>query len=113
MRWPYTPCSLRPIPHPTRRISLTHNAATSKTLPPKAWATNTGSYLVKWLDREIRFARKNSSVCTTAGLTLPSGMVLPTSADLKNPSNANSDVFIGTKPTVTEAPRVIHGDVMF
>lgn len=75
--------------------------------------TSTGSYLVKWLDREIRFARKNLSVCTTAGLTLPSGMVLPTSADLKNPSDASSDVFIGAKPTVTEAPRVIHGDVMF
>jgi len=75
--------------------------------------TSTGSYLVKWLDREIRFARKNLSDCSTAGLTLPAGMVLPTSADLKNPSDASSDVYIGTKPTVTEAPRVIHGDVMF
>jgi len=75
--------------------------------------TSTGSYLVKWLDREIRFARKDPSVCTAAGLTLPSGMTLPTSADLKNPSDPNSDAYIGVKPSVTDAPRVIHGDVMF
>lgn len=74
---------------------------------------NGTSYLVKWLDREIRFAPKATSVCTTAGLTLPVGMVLPTSADLKNPSDANSDAYIGAKPAVDEAPRVIHGDVMF
>jgi hypothetical protein len=71
------------------------------------------TYLVKWLDREIRFARKDPSVCSAAGLTLPSGMVLPTSADLKNPADPNSDIYIGEKPTVDEAPRVIHGDVMF
>ena len=75
--------------------------------------TSTSTYLVKWLDREIRFARKDSGVCSSAGLTLPSGMTLPTAADLKNPSDPNSDIYIGVKPTVTEAPRVIHGDVMF
>lgn len=75
--------------------------------------THTGSYLVKWLDREIRFARKDPSVCATAGLTLPTGMTLPTDADLKNPSDPNSDAYIGVKPSVTDAPRVIHGDVMF
>jgi hypothetical protein len=75
--------------------------------------TSTGAYLVKWLDREIRFARKDPSVCTAAGLALPSAMTLPTAADLKNPSDPNSDAYIGVKPSVTEAPRVIHGDVMF
>jgi hypothetical protein len=74
---------------------------------------DSGSYLVKWLEREIRFAKKDTSVCGTAGLNLPSGIVLPTAADLKDPSSASSDIYVGTKPTVTAAPRVIHGDVKF
>lgn len=76
--------------------------------------TSGGStYLVKWLDREIRLAKKATSVCTAAGLSLPSGLSLPTSADLKDPSNAAADVYIGTKPVVTSAPRVIHGEVKY
>jgi hypothetical protein len=71
------------------------------------------TYLVKWLDREIRLAKKNVSVCSSAGLNLPSGISLPTSAGLKDPSNASSDVYIGTQPTVTDAPRVIHGEVKY
>lgn len=71
------------------------------------------TYLVKWLDREIRLAKKNVSVCSGAGLNLPSGVVLPTSGNLKDPSNSGSDVYIGSKPTVTAAPRVIHGEVMY
>ena len=70
-------------------------------------------YLVKWLDREIRFARKDLSVCANAGLTLPAGMVLPTAAELKNPADPSSDIYIGAKPTVNEPPRVIHGEVKF
>jgi hypothetical protein len=71
------------------------------------------TYLVKWLDREIRLAKKNVSVCSGAGLNLPSGIGLPTSAGLKDPSNASSDVYIGVKPVVTDAPRVIHGEVKY
>ena len=71
------------------------------------------SYLVKWLDREIRFAQKPLSSCSTAGLTLPNNVVLPTQASLKDPSDSSSDVYTGTKPTVTAAPRVIHGDVKY
>lgn len=71
------------------------------------------SYLVKWLDREIRFAEKPLNVCTSAGLTLPSGDNLPTSAELENPSDPNSALYIGDKPIVTDAPRVIHGDVQY
>jgi hypothetical protein len=40
-------------------------------------------------------------------------MTLPTASDLKNPSDPNSSVYIGAKPAVTAAPRVIHGDVMY
>jgi hypothetical protein len=68
---------------------------------------------VKWLEREIRFARKNLGVCDAAGLTVPSGMTLPTAVDLKNPSDPASDIYIGVRPVVTAAPRVIHGEVKF
>jgi len=71
----------------------------------------TNTYLVKWLDREIRFARKSLSACS--GLTLPSNVTLPTSAVLKDPSDPISDIYIGTKPTVTTEPRVIQGEVMY
>jgi hypothetical protein len=71
------------------------------------------NYLVKWLEREIRFARKPLNACTGAGLVAPTGIVLPTAADLKDPGDANSDVYIGVKPVVTDAPRVIHGEVKF
>ena len=71
------------------------------------------TYLVKWLDREIRFAQKPLSACTSAGLALPSNVVLPAQSGLKNPTDPASDAYIGTKPTVTAAPRVIHGDVKY
>jgi hypothetical protein len=75
--------------------------------------SGTTSYLVKWLDREIRFAQKPMGTCTTAGLSVPSNVTLPTTADLRDPSNPASPVYVGTKPTVTSAPRVIHGDVKY
>ncbi|MFO1409016.1 MAG: hypothetical protein U1F06_01365 [Steroidobacteraceae bacterium] len=65
------------------------------------------TYLVKWLEREIRFARKPLSDCTDAGLTTSAGAVLPTAADLKDPSDPASDIYTGVKPTVTDAPRVV------
>jgi len=71
------------------------------------------TYLVKWLEREIRFARKNLSFCDGAGLTVPSNLTLPTAADLKNPSDSASDIYIGVRPTITAAPRVIHGEVKY
>lgn len=71
------------------------------------------TYLVKWLDREIRFARKDASVCQTAGLTLPDGLALPTAADLRNPSDPASPIYIGAKPELSAAPRVIQGEVKY
>jgi len=67
--------------------------------------------LVKWLEREIRFARKNVSACSN--LSLPSNVTLPTAANLNDPSNPNSSDYIGVKPTVTAAPRVIQGEVKY
>jgi hypothetical protein len=75
--------------------------------------SNGTTYLVKWLEREIRFARKNLAVCDGAALTVPVGMVLPTASDLKDPSDPASDIYIGIRPTVTAPPRVIHGEVKF
>ncbi|MBL8343171.1 MAG: hypothetical protein JNL30_17010 [Rubrivivax sp.] len=69
--------------------------------------------LVKWLEREIRFARKPLNICTSAGITLPTGLSLPTANDLADPSSAGSPVYIGPKPTVSGAPRVVHGEVMY
>ena len=81
----------------------------------KGVATGAGNatYYIKWLDREIRFANKTPSVCSAANLTLPSNIILPTSSNLKDPGDANSDIYTGVRPTVNEAPRVIHGDVKF
>jgi hypothetical protein len=73
----------------------------------------THTYLVKWLDREIRFANKNVSVCDAAGLQPPSGVALPTAAELRNPNDASSTYYIGPKPVVEGAPRVVHGEVKY
>jgi hypothetical protein len=74
---------------------------------------NGHSYLVKWLQREIRFARKNLAVCDAAGLSVPAGSALPTATDLKDPSDPDSDIYIGARPAVTSAPRVIQGEVKY
>jgi hypothetical protein len=86
---------------------IPHDATTGRV------TTNGNIYLVKWLEREIRFARKNLAVCDGAGLTVSSGLTLPTALDLKNPSDPASDIYIGVRPTVTAAPRVIHGEVKY
>jgi hypothetical protein len=69
------------------------------------------TYLVKWLDREIRFAKKNVSECSA--LTLPANTALPTAANVKNPLAPQSDIYNGTRPVVTDAPRVVHGEVKY
>lgn len=69
------------------------------------------TYLVKWLDREIRFAKKDASACSA--LTLPDNTTLPTAADVKNPADPQSDIYNGTRPVVTDAPRVVHGEVKY
>ncbi len=74
---------------------------------------NGTSYYVKWLEREIRFARKDLSVCSSAGLVVPSSSTLPTSADLRDPGDPASAIYIGTRPVVTSAPRVIQGEVKY
>jgi hypothetical protein len=71
------------------------------------------SYLAKWLDREIRFAKKDVAVCAAAGVTLPSALTLPDASGLANPSDPASSIYIGDKPVLVSAPRVIDGDVKY
>jgi len=71
------------------------------------------TYLVKWLEREIRFAPKALSECENAGLQLPVGVSLPTSAGLQNPADPSSAAYIGAKPSIAGAPRVVHGEVKY
>ncbi|HEY3699099.1 MAG TPA: hypothetical protein VGK97_07190 [Spongiibacteraceae bacterium] len=75
------------------------------------------TYLVKWLEREIRFAKKDvSDGIACAGLAAPSAdsVTLPTVANLKDTSDPASGTFyIGAKPSLSDAPRVVHGDVKF
>jgi len=65
------------------------------------------NYFVKWLDRELRFARVASGACS--GLTLGSLANLPSLAGLRNPADPQDPVYIGAEPVITGAPRVIHG----
>jgi hypothetical protein len=70
-------------------------------------------YLVKWLNREIRLASKPFSECAALPLPDPGAVTLPTAADLRNPANPQSEIYIGAKPALTSAPRVIQGEVMY
>jgi hypothetical protein len=71
------------------------------------------TYLVKWQQQQIRFANKGLSVCSNDKLQVPTNIVLPTAAGLKDPSNSSSSVYLGAEPTVTAAPRVIQGVVEY
>lgn len=72
---------------------------------------STKQYLVKWLDREVRFKKVDPANCSS--LTLGDISQLPSATGLKDPSNSASDIYIGAKPDLTDAPRVIHGVVQY
>jgi len=75
---------------------------------------NNTNYLVKWLDREIRFARKDAADCAALSVPSANDVTLPTAADLVDPSDSSDAAhYIGTKPAVDAAPRVIQGEVMY
>lgn len=71
------------------------------------------TYLVKWQQRQIRFANKGLSACSNDRLQVPTNIVLPTATGLQDPSSASSSVYLGAQPTVTTAPRVIQGVVEY
>lgn len=72
----------------------------------------TTTYLVKWLNRQILLAQEPASTCTSAGLVTSSAS-LPDASGLQDPSDPTSAVYNGVEPTVTGAPRVIQGQVMY
>lgn len=67
-------------------------------------------YYVRWLDREVRFSVAQNG-CT--GLTLPASLTLPDGSGALKPGVSTSANYIGTMPVVTDAPRVIHGEVKY
>ncbi|HLW24619.1 MAG TPA: hypothetical protein VKT22_09700 [Steroidobacteraceae bacterium] len=73
---------------------------------------STTTYLVKWLNRQILLAQKPVSTCTNAGLSTSSA-ALPSASGLADPSDPSSAVYNGVEPTVSSAPRVIQGQVMY
>lgn len=72
----------------------------------------TTTYLVKWLNRQILLAQKPNSTCTGAGLATTSA-TLPTASSLQDPSSSSSTVYNGVEPSISSAPRVIQGQVMY
>jgi len=84
-------------------------------IPGGATVTSDGhTYLVKWLEREIRFARKDAADCSALTLPAEGDVTLPTTADFNDPSDPTDTAhYIGTKPDIDDAPRVIQGDVMY
>jgi hypothetical protein len=63
------------------------------------------TYYVKYLEREMRFAKVSDSACSTLDLTAPLATALP-AAPTDDPRSA-----MGAQPTVTSAPKVVHGVV--
>ena len=79
-------------------------------LPDGATMTLTSSntpLIVKALDSELRLAKVS---CASTSLAQPSSTVtLPSVSDVHDPSSPTDADYLGTKPTVTDAPKVIHG----
>ncbi len=73
--------------------------------------SNGTQYLVKWLNREVRFAKVAGSFCSA--LTVGSIASLPAATGLNNPAKATDPLYIGAKPEVTGAPRVVDGVVKY
>lgn len=63
--------------------------------------------LVKYLDRELRLS-EDAGACSSMSL---STATLPAATGLHDPSSSADTYYIGAKPTVTAAPKVIHGVV--
>lgn len=66
------------------------------------------TYYVKWLEREVRFSQAPGA-CTGLASALGSVAQLPSASLIADPSLASDPTYIGEKPTVTAAPRVVDG----
>jgi hypothetical protein len=82
--------------------------ADGETMTLKHADNTTSTLIVKALDAEVRLA--NVAGCAGVSLAQPStSLTLPTTADAHDPSNSSDAYYIGTEPTVTDAPKVIDG----
>jgi len=69
-------------------------------------STNT-PLVVKALDAEMRLAKV---ACASTSLAQPTtSATLPSTSGVHDPSSSSDAYYLGTKPTVTDAPKVIHG----
>jgi hypothetical protein len=103
-------------PQMLQRWTPQFSIPTGTTVTVSASQTGAGTnYLVKALNKEVRLGTVATSVCTGAGLTLPTAgtVTLPVVGSWIDPSSSSSSTYVGTKPTVTDAPRVIHGVKMY
>ncbi len=64
---------------------------------------NSTNYYVKYLERELRFAKVADANCTA--------LTLPLTATLPGVPSTDPRTALGAKPTVTDAPKVVHGVV--
>jgi hypothetical protein len=62
--------------------------------------------IIKALDEELRLKVVS---CSGTGLSAPTHMSVPDSTGLHDPSSSSDSAYIGVQPTVTGAPKVIHG----
>ena len=80
-------------------------------IPDGATMTLTSSntpLVVKALDAEIRLDKVAG--CTGVDLAQPtSSLTLPSASDVHDPSDPTDAYYLGTKPTVTDPPKVVHG----
>ena len=68
-----------------------------------------GTYFAKWLNREVRFNKVLDATCAPLQASLGSLSNLPSLTGLSNPADPNDPIYIGAKPSLTSAPRVIDG----
>lgn len=74
------------------------------------------TYYAKWLNREVRFRRETGmlpAACSALATQLGSLASLPPLSEPANPASSSDARFIGPKPSVTGAPRVVHGVTMY
>jgi len=79
-------------------------------IPDGATMTLTSSntpLVIKALDAEMRLAKV---ACASTSLARPTtSATLPSTSGVHDPSSSSDAYYLGTKPTVTDAPKVIHG----
>lgn len=93
------------------RFSIPFDETPDPTSPNRATGPDGAIYYIKWLNREVRFSPAAGSNCTA--LTLGSLVGLPDVTTFRDPTETASPTYIGPKPIVTAAPRVVDGVTLY